>query len=71
MANPNFESLLPLFEASEEFSLTEAQYKNSTGVALPKDIYYLKSRSALSKLAKKYGYVVTVQERVISLKKAN
>lgn len=71
MKKPNFDKLLPLFESKEEFSLTELQYKSQTGVALPSSTYYLKKKSALSKLAKKYGYSIAVLERTICLKRQN
>ena len=65
---PNFEKLIPLFQSNENFSLTETQYKKSTGVSLPKDYRYLKNRSALAKIAKKHGYVIEIQEKTICLK---
>lgn len=71
MKRPNFEKIISLLEADEEFSLTEKQYAKSTGKALPKNDYYLKNGSALARIAKKYGYVVEVQAKTICLKKAN
>lgn len=68
-SKPKFEKLLSLFEAQSDFSLTESQYEKSTGAALPKDFYYLKSKSALATLAKKYGFSVEIQEKTICLKK--
>ena len=68
MKHPNFEKLLPLFQAQEEFSLTETQYQKSTGAPLPKGTYYLRSQSALSKVAKKYGFIVDIKEKTICLK---
>ena len=65
MKKPNFEKLVPLFESNEEFSITEKQYKQSTGTDLPKEIYYLKNKSAISKEAKKYGYEISVKEKTI------
>lgn len=70
MSKMNFENLVSLFEANQEFSLTESQYEKSVGKALPKDIYYLKNKSALSRKAKEYGYCITVKEKTICLKKA-
>jgi len=69
MAKLNFEKLIPLFEANEEFSLTESQYEKNVGKALPKDFYYLKNNSALAKVAKEYGYKLTVEERIVCFKK--
>lgn len=71
MAKRNFEKLIPLFEANEEFSLTESQYEKSVGKPLPKDFYYLKNKSALSKKAKEYGYCIEIKEKTICLRKAN
>ena len=69
MAKLDFQNLILLFEANQEFSLTESQYKKSVGKPLPKDIYYLKNKSALSKKAKEYGYCIAVKEKTICLKK--
>ena len=71
MRKPNFEKIISLLEANEEFSLTEKQYEKSTGSTLPKSDYYLKNKSALAKMAKKYGYIVEVQAKTLCLKKVN
>ena len=70
MAKPNFEKLFKLFEANQEFSLTESQYEKSVGKPLPKNHYYLKNDSALAKEAKKHGYYIEIKERTVCLKKA-
>lgn len=70
MRKPNFDKLLSLFEAKEDFSLTETQYEKSTGASLPKNFYYLKQNSALAKIAKKHGYEIDIKEKTICLKKA-
>ena len=69
MAKPKLETLSQLCLSNEDFSLTERQYEKSTGAPLPKSFYYLKNNSALSKIAKKYGYVVEIKEKTICLKK--
>lgn len=66
----DFSKFLPLLESNEEFSITEKQYLKNTGRTLPKDTYYLKHCSALSKEVEKYGYEIEVKERTIILKKA-
>lgn len=71
MAKLSFEKLIPLFEANEEFSLTESQYEKSVGKALPKDFYYLKNRSALAKTATEYGYSITVTEKTVCFQKTS
>ena len=70
MAKLNFQKLIPLFESSQEFSLTESQYEKSVGKSLPKNFYYLKNQSALAKEAKKYGYYIEIKEKTICLRKA-
>ncbi len=67
----DFSKILPLFESNEEFSITEKQYLKNIGKEMPKDTYYLKKSSALSKIAKKYGYSIDVNEKTIMLKKTN
>ncbi len=71
MSKPNFDKLIPLFEANENFSLTEKQYEKSTGATLPKGFYYLKNQSALARNAKKYGFLIDIKEKTVCLKKAN
>ena len=71
MKRAKFEKLLPLFESNEEFSITEKQYKQSTGADLPKGIYYLKNGSAVSKIAKRYGYKILIKEKTICFQKEN
>ena len=69
MPKLNFEKLTPLFEANQEFSLTESQYEKSVGKPLPRDYYYLKNKSALANKARKYGYYIEIKEKTICLKK--
>ncbi|MBE6591471.1 MAG: hypothetical protein E7646_05465 [Ruminococcaceae bacterium] len=69
MAKLNFEKIIPLFEAKQDFSLTESQYEKCIGKPLPKDYYYLKNKSAFAKEAKKHGYRVEIKEKTVCLKK--
>ena len=69
MSKLNFDKIIPLFEADQEFSLTESQYKQSVGKPLPKNFYYLKNESALAKEARKYGYKIEIKEKTVCLKK--
>ena len=46
---PNLNNLKDLFAQGKEFTLTDAQYEKKTGAMLPKDINYLRNRSALAK----------------------
>lgn len=70
MSKLNFGKLDALFQAGQEFSLTESQYQKSVGKPLPKDTYYLKTRSALANEAKKHGFQIEIKEKTICLKKA-
>ena len=69
MSKPNLNSIDILLSAGKDFALTESQYRKETDVAMPKDFYYLKSRSAVAKLAKKYGYRISIKERTIMFEK--
>lgn len=69
MSKPDLTKIIALLESNEEFSITETQYQKSTGTNMPKSTYYLKKNSALSRLAKKYGFSIEVNERSISLRK--
>ena len=69
MAKLDFRDLVPLFEADKEFSLTESQYKKSTGKTMPKDYYYLKNKSAIANEARKYGYCIEIKEKTVCFKK--
>lgn len=66
---PNFNELKKLFEANKDFELTDAQYEKKTGIPLPKDKYYTKTKSALANIAKEYGYCVEVIEKKVILKR--
>ena len=70
MAKLNFEKIIPLFEANQEFSINENQYQKNVGNSLPKDFYYLKNKSALANVAKKYGYCIEIKEKTVCFKKA-
>ena len=63
--HPNFDKLNSKFNASKNFSLTDAQYEAKTGIPLPKDKRYLINKSALAKESKKYGYRLEVQEKTV------
>lgn len=65
MAKPNLSEIKRRLTYGDNFSLTDAQYKKRTGLALPKRKDYLESKSAVAKLAKKFGYSVKVQERIV------
>lgn len=69
MAVIDFSKIEDMLDSSLEFSLTEEQYKKLTGRQLPKNDSYLKNKSALSKLAKKKGLKIKIQERTISFEK--
>lgn len=65
MAKIDFTKIEEMLESSQDFSLTEGQYKRLTGRKMPKDNSYLVNRSALSRFAEKHGLKVRVQEKTI------
>ena len=69
MATPKLDSIVKQMEAGEPFSLTNSQYKKSTGLDIPKKISYLVKESAVSKKARAYGFKIVVREREISFEK--
>ena len=71
MAKRDFSQLTSLFEANQDFSLTESQYLKSVGATLPKGFYYLKNKSALAQEAKKYGYKLDIKEKTVCFMKSN
>ena len=69
MPSPKLEQIKKMLETGQSFSLTNADYKRKTGLALPKDNYYLTHKSALAKCCKQKGYKIVIQERTITLEK--
>lgn len=69
MPSPNLDKIIELFESGEPFSLTDSQYKQKTGLFIPKDNSYATKKSAVAKRAMEYGYKVTLQERTLSFEK--
>lgn len=67
--HPNLEKIAALVSKGQYIELTDAQYEEKTGVPLPKDAYYLKTRSALAHLCRKNGYAIKVQEKRVFLRK--
>ena len=62
---PNLSGLEKLFRGGSDFRLTDAQYEKETGIALPKGKSYLKTRSALAKMAEAHGYKLEVIEKTV------
>ena len=69
MAKPDLSRIDEQMKSGQPFSLTDAQYRKSTGLDIPKNQSYLLHRSAVAKLAEKSGYKLVVQERTISFEK--
>ncbi|MDE6656955.1 MAG: hypothetical protein K2J88_00020 [Oscillospiraceae bacterium] len=69
MPRPELEKIIELLKSGEPFSLTNSQYKNKTGLPIPKNNAYVVRDSAVARKAKEYGYKVKVQERTISFEK--
>ena len=67
MKKPKLGIIEELLAKGKPLTLTDAQYEKKTGAPLPKEKSYLLYRSALSKLCKKYGYHIKLQEKTITL----
>ena len=66
---PKLGKIEKLLESGEPFSLTNTQYKQKTGLDIPKNRSYLVNSSAVSKLAKEKGFKIVVQELKITFEK--
>ncbi len=71
MSSPKLEGIIRQLDAGETFSMTNSQYKKSTGLNIPKDTNYLIKRSAVAQKARERGYKIVVHEREISFEKEN
>ena len=69
MSKPDLTKIEKLLKSGEDFSLNDAQYKSKTGLSIPKNPYYLIKNSAIAKLARRYGFRISHQERKISFEK--
>ena len=63
--HPHLESIEQLLSENSNFTLTSTQYEKETGTTLPKGDYYLKKKSAVAKIAEKFGYRIETKERTI------
>ncbi len=69
MAKPKLDEIEKLLQKGKAFSLTDAQYEKKTGLRLPKASSYLKNKSALAKLCQKYGFIILIQEKQVTIMK--
>ena len=66
---PKLDNLNYLFDANDEFSLTEAQYESKTEARLPKNSKYLLQKSALANKCRELGFDLKLQEKVVFFRK--
>lgn len=66
---PDLKEINKLLLSGKNFSLTEKEYIKKTKTTMPKDLSYLKNRSAISRLAQENGYSLIVKERIIYFEK--
>lgn len=71
MPSIDFSKIAEMLESSNDFSLSESQYKKLTGRTMPKDISYLIHKSAVAKFAESKGLKIHVQEKTITFEKSN
>ena len=60
MPRIDFSKLDALLDTTNDFSLTEEQYKQPVGKDLPHNSYYLQHQSALAQFAKSKGLKITI-----------
>ena len=66
---PKLESLDKYFN-KDCFELTDSKYEKLTGCSLPKNISYLKNKSALARKCEELGFVIVeVQEKKVFIRK--
>ena len=68
MAKPNLSSFEVLFKSGKNFSITEEQYLQESGLQFPQQPY-LQNNSALAKMAKFYGYEIKVKNILVVCEK--
>ncbi len=69
MKKPNLRQIIELLKNGKDFELTNQQYKKKTEADFPKDKYYAEKRSAVSKVAAKYGYrIEVIPQRILFIK---
>lgn len=70
MPKLDFSKIEELLDTSNEFSLSEEQYKQLVGKDLPINSYYLIHQSALAHFAKSKGFKVNLHgQRIITFEK--
>ena len=65
MPTPKLDGIIKQLKAGVPFSLTNSQYKKSTGLDIPKNL----KRSAVARQAKELGFKIVEHERQISFEK--
>lgn len=67
--HPKLENLDYLFANQNEFSLTDSEYEERTGIRLPKNMNYLLNNSALAKKCENLDFSIKAQEKIVYFKK--
>lgn len=58
---PKFDEIDTLLNEGRNFELTDNQYYTKTGAHIPLNKSYTQNKSAVAKLAKKYGYLIKME----------
>jgi hypothetical protein len=69
MGRPKLEKIEKMMEIGEDFELSNQQYKAKTEAEFPKDKYYAEKKSAVAKVARKYGFRIEVIPQRIKFQK--
>ena len=68
---PDLSKLDSWLGKKDRIDLTDAEYENITGLALPKDRYYLLNRSALARRCIENGYEIRLIDKRVIIEKKN
>lgn len=69
MSRPKLKEIDELFDLGMNFSLTEKQYKEKTGLNFPQKTSYFLHDSAVAKRAEMKGYKLVLSERTVIFEK--
>ena len=69
MRHPKLDKITDILKEGKNFSLNRSQYIGLTGIDIPQQKSYVENKSAVAKLAEKYGYKIIVVPEVLEFHK--
>lgn len=64
---PDLTKIKEMMTQGESFSLTPEQYEELTGTNFPKDDYYLRKRSPVSRCAEENGFCLKIETQHVEV----